>query len=168
MTLTIRPEVPSDIPSIHTLTQAAFLHAPHTAHTEQFIVDALRKAGALSLSLVAVDGEQLLGHVAISPVTISDGASGWYGLGPISVMPQYQKQGIGSMLMVEVLEKLKESGASGCVLVGDPTFYTRFGFKQAATLVYPGVPPEYLLALSFVQTIPQGIISFHEAFGAQS
>lgn len=168
MTLTIRPELQSDIPSIHVLTEAAFLNAPHTAHTEQFIVDALRNAGALSLSLVAEDDGVIVGHVAISPVAISDGAPDWYGLGPISVAPECQRRGIGSRLMVDVLQRLKEMGACGCVLVGDPAFYTRFGFKPGNNLVYPEVPLEYFQAISFGQSAPQGIVKFHEAFSAKS
>lgn len=167
MALTIRPESQSDIPSILALTEAAFLNAPHTAHTEQFIVDALRKAGALSLSLVAEADGVIVGHVAISPVEISDGATDWYGLGPISVSPECQRQGIGSRLMVEVLQRLKEMGAAGCVLVGDPAFYARFGFKPETKLVVPEVPSEYFQSISFVQPSPHGTVTFHEAFRAK-
>ena len=167
VTLTIRQESPSDIPAIHALTEAAFLDAPHASHTEQFLVDALRKAGALSISLVAEDDGVTLGHVAVSPVSISDGAPGWYGLGPISVTPERQRQGIGSRLMVEVLQGLREVGASGCVLVGDPAYYARFGFRSGKNLVLPDVPPEYVQAISFSRSLPQGIVKFHVAFGAQ-
>jgi len=167
MTPVIRQESPSDIPIIHALTRAAFLHAPHTAHTEQFIVDALRKAGALSISLVAELEGTIVGHVAISPVTISDGASHWYGLGPISVAPEYQLQGIGSRLMIEGLLQLRQKGGAGCVLAGDPAYYTRFGFRQESGLVYPDIPPEYFLAVSFTEPLPQGIVRFHKAFGVQ-
>lgn len=167
MTLTIRPELQSDIPSIHALTEAAFADAPHTSHTEQFIVDALRNAGALSISLVAEDDRVVVGHVAVSPVAISDGASNWYGLGPISVSPECQRQGIGSSLMIEVLHQLKKLGASGCVLVGDPGFYTRFGFKPENSLVVPEVPSEYVQSIAFVEPLPRGIVRFHEAFSAK-
>lgn len=168
MTLTIRPELPSDISSIHALTEAAFLNAPHTAHTEHFIVDALRNAGVLSLSLLAEDNGAIVGHVAMSPVAISDGTPDWYGLGPISVSPECQRQGIGSKLMVDVLQRLKEMGACGCVLVGDPAFYERFGFKPEKNLVFPEVPSEYFQAITFVQSSPRGIVKFHEAFSAKS
>ena len=167
MTFKIRPESPSDIPAIHALTKAAFLDAPYAAHTEQFIVDALREAGVLSISLVAEDQGILVGHVAISPVSISDGAAGWYGLGPISVAPERQRQGIGSRLMVEVLQRLRKKGASGCVLVGDPAFYGRFGFKPEERLDLPGVSPEYFLVISFSRSLPQGTVTFHEAFDAE-
>lgn len=162
----VRPESASDIAAIHALTEAAFRHAPHTARTEQFIVDALRKAGALTLSLVAEEAGRIVGHVAISPVAVTDGAPGWYGLGPISVLPAWQGRGIGSMLMHKVLQRLREMGAAGCVLVGEPAYYGHFGFKPEAGLVYPGIPPGYFQALAFGQTLPQGNVAFHEAFNA--
>lgn len=168
MTLIIRQESPSDIPAIHALTEAAFLNAPHTAHTEQFIVDGLRRAGALSISLVAEVNGVVVAHVAVSPVSITNGTSGWYGLGPISVYPGHQRRGIGSRLMIEVLRQLAVMGASGCVLVGDPSFYARFGFEPGGDLVCPGVPAEYFQAICLVPPPPQGSVRFHEAFGAQA
>jgi putative acetyltransferase len=160
----IREEVPSEAAAIHALTAAAFLNAPHTAHTEQFIVDALRKAGALAISLVAELGGEIVGHVALSPVSISDGAAGWYGLGPISVKPELQGKGIGSVLMRAALQMLRERGAAGCLLVGDPAYYSRFGFKPESSLLLPDVPPQYFQALLFGPSLPRGVVTFHEAF----
>lgn len=149
---------------IHEVTTEAFLNAPHTAHTEQFIVDALRRAGALTISRVAkVDGE-IIGHVAISPVTLSTGATGWYGLGPISVLPAFQGREVGSKLMKSSLAALEAIGASGCVVLGEPGYYGRFGFRVVDGLVYPGVPAEYFQGLSFSGEVPQGEVSYHEAF----
>ncbi len=85
MNLKIRNENNSDIEAIEAVTTAAFLNAPHTDHTEQYIVRELRNADALSISLVAEHQGDIIGHVAISPITISDGTTGWFGLGPISV-----------------------------------------------------------------------------------
>lgn len=167
MPLIIRNETPQDISIIHALTKAAFLHAPHTAHTEHFIVDALRKAGSLSFSLIAEEGDVIVGHIAASPVAISDGTTGWYGLGPLSVRPEHQRKGIGSKLMDAVLKRLKKNGASGCVLLGEPAYYGRFGFKAEAGLVYPGVPPEYFQVLSLDGSTPRGTVSYHEAFEVQ-
>ena len=164
----IRPESPADTPAIEAVTVAAFANAPHAAHTEQFIVAALRRAGALSVSLVAALDGEVVGHVAVSPVSLSDRSAGWFGLGPISVLPEHQGRGIGSQLMQQALRLLRERGAAGCVLVGDPAFYTRFGFQPEAALTYPGVPPEYFLALPFGPTVPQAAVRFHEAFGAQA
>lgn len=81
MSQVIRQELPSDVAAIHAVTVAAFSNAPHTDHTEQYIVDALRKAGVLTVSLVAERAGDVVGHVAGSPVSISDGSAGWYGAG---------------------------------------------------------------------------------------
>ncbi|PKO32446.1 MAG: GNAT family N-acetyltransferase [Betaproteobacteria bacterium HGW-Betaproteobacteria-9] len=164
----IRPETPADSAAIATLTTAAFLNAPHTSHTEAFIVNALRRAGALSLSLVAEQGGERVGHVATSPVVIADGTPGWHGLGPISVLPEHQGKGIGSALMRAALQALREQGAAGIMLVGDPGYYRRFGFRNEAQLVYPDIPPEYFMALPFTDALPHGTVRFHEAFGATS
>jgi len=164
----IRAESPHDPSSIYRVTAAAFLDAPHTSHTEQFIVSALRKAGQLTVSRVAMHGEELVGHVAISPVRISGTDHGWYGLGPVSVLPDYQGRGIGSALVMDALLVLSSSGAAGCVVVGEPAYYERFGFKADGALKLPGVPPEYFLAVAFDTPVPVGVVSYHEAFDAQS
>lgn len=166
-TVLIRHELGSDAGAIETVTTAAFLNAPHTAHTEQFIVAALRRAGAMTISLVAEHHGEVIGHVAVSPVVLSDGSAGWYGLGPISVLPEHQRTGIGSMLMRRVLEQLRERGASGCMLVGDPHFYHRFGFRAEPRLVYPGIPPEFFMAVAFKQPMPSATVRFHDAFDAR-
>ncbi|HEX7863548.1 MAG TPA: N-acetyltransferase [Variovorax sp.] len=166
MPITIRNEAPADAQAIEALTAVAFLAAEHSSHTEQFIVNALRRAGQLSVSLVAEDGGRIVGHVAISPVLISDGAQGWYGLGPISVAPQRQGQGIGSELMTKALAALHDVSAAGCVVLGDPAYYGRFGFAATPALAYPGVPPEYFQALPLAGPMPSGIVSYHAAFDA--
>lgn len=164
----IRHEVPGDVGAIHALTVDAFRDAPHASHTEAFIVDALRQAGALTLSLVAeVDGS-VVGHVAVSPVSISDGSQGWHGLGPISVATLLQRRGIGSMLMRRALEDLRASKSSGCVLLGDPAYYARFGFRPDPKLVLPGVPAEYFQALHFDDSAPEGDVTYLAAFEATS
>lgn len=166
MKLHLRNEQPEDIHQITAVTLAAFEQEKHSSHTEQFIVDALRKSGQLSVSLVAVDNAQIIGHVAISPVTLSSGASGWYGLGPLSVLPDWQAQGVGSALMKAALTELQRQGASGCVVLGDPAYYTRFGFVPRAELVLPGVPPEYFQALAFSGDFPVGTVQYHSSFDA--
>lgn len=163
----ISNESTDDAVRIHEVTAKTFLNAPHADHTEQFIVDALRRHGALTISQVAKVGGEIIGHVAISPVNLSSGATGWFGLGPISVLPEYQRRGVGSKLMKSSLVALEAMGASGCVLLGDPDYYGRFGFKAVEGLVYPGVPAEYFQALSFSGEFPQGEVSYHEAFSAQ-
>jgi len=165
--ITLRAESPADAAAIETVTVAAFRDAPHAAHTEQFIVTALRRTRQLTLSRVAELGGEIVGHVAVSPVSLSDGSAGWFGLGPISVLPTHQVRGIGSRLMQEALRLLLERGATGCVLVGDPGYYTRFGFRSEPLLTYPGVPAEYFLALPFGDVVPEAVVTFHAAFGVQ-
>src|SRR5690606_39869862 len=80
-------------------------------------------------SKVAESDGEIIGHVAISPVRISDSADGWFGLGPISVLPEFQGQGVGSQLMKSALDELEARGAAGCVVLGEPGYYGRFGFK---------------------------------------
>lgn len=168
MDIRIRDESSADEAQIHSVTEQAFLNAPHTEHTEQFIVKALRHSGALAISQVAEADGGLVGHVAISPVTISNGATGWFGLGPISVLPEWQRLGVGSELMNSALAALKEKGASGCVLLGDPDYYGRFGFVAVSGLILPGVPAEYFQALSFSDKFPRGEVVYHEAFSARA
>jgi putative acetyltransferase len=163
----IRSEVESDIEIIAEVTKAAFETLAISRHTEQFIIKALRAAGALTVSLVAeIDGE-VVGHVAFSPVTISDGNPHWYGLGPVSVLPKHQRQGIGTALIQEGLSLLKARGAQGCVLVGDPAYYQRFGFRNLPVLTLEGVPQEYFLALPFGEEPARGVVVFHSAFSAR-
>ncbi len=164
--IAIREETAADIAAIDEVTVAAFATLEISNHTEQFIIRALRAAGALTLSLVAeVDG-RVIGHVAASPVTISDGTGDWYGLGPLSVLPECQRRGTGKALMREVLSRLEKLGAKGCCLVGHPQYYTKFGFRSVAGLVYEGVPPEVFVARSFDGHLPQGEVVFHEGFKA--
>jgi len=160
----IRKETASDIEAIAEVTIAAFRTHPISNHTEQFIIQALRAADALTLSLVAELDGRIVGHIAFSPITISDGAAGWYGLGPLSVLPEYQRQGIGKSLVNKGLSLLKELGGQGCTLVGDPNYYKRFGFRHVPELVHAGVPQEVFLALPFTELVPQGMVVFHEGF----
>jgi putative acetyltransferase len=164
MNFSIRPETPADCSAIEAVTVSAFLDAPHTSHTEQHIVAALREAGSLTISLVAEADGTVVGHVAISPVSIADGASGWFGLGPVSVLPKLQRQGVGSRLVREALGILRERGASGCVVLGEPEYYGRFGFQANRDLVLPGVPPGYFQAVSFDSSRPRGVVTYHAAF----
>jgi putative acetyltransferase len=166
MNIVIRNEIESDIKAISEITKAAFENLPISNHTEQFIINALRDANALTISLVAVAGKKVVGHIAFSPVIISDGSPGWYGLGPISVLPELQKQGIGKSLIREGLSLLKSLGAKGCVLVGDPGYYERLGFRSLPNLVIDGVPQENVLALPFEENKTHGVVTFHDGFAA--
>jgi putative acetyltransferase len=162
----IRNEIEADVDAITEVTVAAFKTLEISNHTEQFIVEALRANNALSVSLIAeVDGH-VVGHVAFSPMTISDGTQNWYGLGPVSVLPEHQRKGIGKSLILEGISRLNGLNAKGCCLVGHPDYYRKLGFKNVSELVYEGVPQEVFLAMSFDGQIPQGNVNFHDGFKA--
>lgn len=160
----LRGERQGDEGAIRAVTAAAFAGKPYSDQTEPQIIERLRAAGALDLSLVAEDAGEVIGHVAFSLVEIEDGATGWYGLGPVSVHPDRQSEGIGSALIRRGLADLAGLGASGCVLVGSPKFYPRFGFRHCRELVYPGLPVEYFMVLLLRGEMPSGIVRFHPAF----
>lgn len=162
----IRNEIADDARAITEVTIAAFATLEISNHTEQFIIDALRAAGSLTVSLVAEIDGRVVGHIAFSPVTISDGTPNWYGLGPVSVLPEFQRQGIGAGLIKEGLSRLKQMNAGGCCLVGHPAYYRKFGFENTPDLALEGVPPEFFFVLTFGRNIPRGIVSFHDAFKA--
>jgi putative acetyltransferase len=164
--IVIRNETDADVGIITDVTIAAFKNLAISNHTEQFIIEALRAAKALTVSLVAEVNDRVIGHIAFSPVTISDGTRSWYGLGPVSVLPEYQRKGIGKALIQEGLSRLKDLDAQGCCLVGHPDYYRKFGFKNILGLVHEGVPQEVFFALSFDGHTPQGTVTFHEGFKA--
>ncbi len=164
--IVIRNEKPEDVCTITEVTIAAFRTLEISNHTEQFIIEALRAAKTLAVSLVAERDGRVIGHIAFSPVTLSDGTPNWYGLGPVSVLPEHQRKGIGKTLIGEGLSRLKNLNARGCCLVGHPEYYRKFGFKNVSGLGHEGVPPEVFFALSFDGYMPHGTVAFHEAFKA--
>ena len=164
MPISLREETPADIAAIHAVTAAAFRDTPHASGTEANIVDALRRAGALSLSIVALDGDEIVGHVAFSPAKAGDESTRWFTLGPVSVLPGRQRSGIGSSLIRTGLDRLRRDGEAGCILVGDPGYYRRFGFESApAQSPSPDYAP-YFMALAFKAALPAGTMGFHPAF----
>ena len=164
--LFIRKEKPSDYHVISDVTATVFNTMEISNHTEQFIIEALRAADALTVSLVAeVDG-RIVGHIAFSPVTISDGTKDWYGLGPVSVLPDFQSKGIGKALINKGIARLKDLKASGCCLIGHPQYYRQFGFENVKGLSYKGIPKEAFFVLSFDGKIPKGNVMFHDGFNA--
>jgi putative acetyltransferase len=116
------------------------------------------------VSLVDEREGEPVGHVAVSPVSVSDGTRNWFGLGPVSVLPQWQGQGVGSGLVRAAIARLREQGAGGCVLLGEPAFYGRFGFRPEPGLVLAGVPPGYFQALALHGGTARGEVTYHEAF----
>ncbi len=166
MNIKIRPENNQDIDDIFQLTQAAFENIPLSSKTEQFIINELRVRGELSISLVATTDKEVIGHLAVTPVTLSTGEKNWYEIGPISVHPAYQKRGIGSKLINAALQQLRAEEAQGCVVLGDPSFYQKFGFKSYPNFYLPDVPIGYFQAISFTSIIPTASVKYSPAFTA--
>jgi len=164
--IAIRNETDADVKAITEVTIEAFKTLEISRHTEQFIIEALRAAKALTVSLAAELDGRVVGHIAFSPVTMSDGTQAWYGLGPVSVLPECQRQGIGKALIREGLSRLKSMQARGCCLVGHPEYYKKFGFDNTSELAHEGVPPEVFLALPLDGRIPRGTVTFHKGFKA--
>lgn len=165
--LVIREESRGDESAIDQVTRDAFRDHPFSQQTEHRIVQALRESGALRLSLVASLEDQVVGHVAFSPVTIGGVDQGWWGMGPLSVTPQWQRCGIGSALVRSGLRRLRERDVPGCVVLGDPAFYARFGFAPRSGLVFPGPPADHFMAWAIEGPAPAGEVAYHPAFTAQ-
>ena len=160
----IHPETASKIDDIRDINIDAFRDHPISRQTEHLIVEALRDTAALEVSLVAVTEGQTVGHIAFSKAAVGDSGSGWFLLGPVAVLHSSQGRGIGSALVESGLAELRARHASGCVLVGDPGYYSRFGFTTFPDLAYEGVPHEYVLGLPFTEAPPRGLITANQAF----
>ena len=163
----IRPEIANDCDSIQNILITAFADHPHSHQTEHLIVDALRTSDALTVSLVAEIDGSVVGHIAFSPVKINGIGCKWFALGPVAVLPGFQRQGIGRGLIEEGLKTIRSLAAEGCVLVGDPDFYCRFGFHHNPALVLEGIPPDcfkYFMCLPMTEQTPEGHVTHHSAF----
>lgn len=121
----------------------------------------------MALSLVAEQaGHGPVGHIAFSRVSISDNSAEWYGLGPVSVLPKFQRSGIGSALINQGIAELRQAGARGIVLLGDPGYYARFGFEHDPQLSHPGPPAEYFQRMVLDGAPPAGVVRYAGAFSA--
>ena len=165
MTPAIRAEAPGDAPVIGALIAAAFAASRHGDNGEAQIVDRLRAGGELAVSLLAERDGVIVGHVAFSPVTIADGAPGWFGLGPVAVQADARRQGIGAALIEAGLAALRSRNAAGCVVLGDPRYYARFGFTADPALAYQSAPREYFQALVLAGPPARGVVRYGPAFG---
>ena len=164
-TMLIRQEQGGDHGAIADVAARAFAGVEHSDQTEPEIIARLRAADALTISLVAIESDILVGHVAFSPVTIEGADHGWFGLGPVSVKPDHQGAGIGSALIRRGLEHLRAQGAAGCVVLGEPDYYRRFGFERDEGLRYEGAPPEYFMRINFTANdAPTGRVDYAPAF----
>lgn len=164
MSVEIRLEQAGDEAAIYKVTADAFRGLSYAGGNEQDLVNRLRELGQLTLSLVAMDKDRLVGQVTFSPVTLSDGSEPWFGLGPVSVTPEYQNQGIGSQLIRSGLISISARGALGCVLTGNPAYYQRFGFELAPKNVPKNEPPAFFQLKLLNATKAEGAFSFHSAF----
>lgn len=122
--MTIREERPADVDAVRAVNERAFGRA-----VEGSIVDALRANGGVLLSLVAAIDDRVVGHALFSPVQIGDLTGA--GLGPMAVIPEHQRRGVGGRLIEEGLRRLRESGCPFVVVLGHPDYYPRFGFTPA-------------------------------------
>jgi predicted N-acetyltransferase YhbS len=133
MPLLVRAERPGDVAAIRAVTQAAFSASAFGHDGEAELIDRLRSACPEIVSLVAEREDRLIGHVLFSPVGIQNDESyrKGMGLGPMAVLPEFQGCGIGSALINTGLAMLRDGGVSFVCVLGDPVFYSRFGFQAA-------------------------------------
>jgi putative acetyltransferase len=166
--IAIRAEQPEDIAAIRAVNQAAFGRPDEAA-----IVDVVRAACPDAVSLVAVDDDRIVGHIFLSPVTVSDGeqTTGGVGLGPLAVVPDRQRQGIGSMLVRAGVAALRRRDCPFIIVLGHPTYYPRFGFVPASryglSCQWDGVPDEAFMVLVLDRTATTGLsgtVRYHDAF----
>lgn len=163
----IRDEIDVDAAAVDGLIESVFRGKSYSSGTEHLIMKALRDGGAATVSLVAEEGGRIVGQVVFSPVTIDGRDQGWHCLGPVAVRRQRQGQGIGRALIERGLARLHAAGSAGCVVVGDPAYYRRFGFRSDARLSAPGVPAAHFMVLPFRSGVPAGAVAFHEAFSVE-
>ncbi len=124
--ISIREERPEDAAALRDLHTAAFGRP-----VEARLVDRLRESCPDLVSFVAEDGERVVGHVLFSPVTVEAGPAGMM-VAPLAVLPEYQRQGIGSALLERGLAALRERGCPFVIVYGHPGYYPRFGFERAS------------------------------------
>jgi putative acetyltransferase len=161
----IREEKPEDYAAMDDLLRVAFTFDNTSTLDEPEMVRELRAAEDIALSLVAVSsGDELIGHILFSPVNVENNSGSWVALGLIAVEPRLQRRGVGRALMEEGLRRVREAGAAGCVVMAEPPFYQRFGFRKR-TGVQPSIPlSDEFLVLPFGDEIPQGLVTYPPAY----
>ncbi len=156
----IRPATDADYDPIHELVKTAFQTAKVSDGTEQDFVRELRKGKYLpELELVAEEDGALIGHVMLTGTTIRNGddVTETLLLAPLCVALERRNKGIGAALMREALGKAKTLGHVSVVLIGDPAYYGRFGFRALPAITYPGVPALYTLTRELVPGALSGV-----------
>jgi putative acetyltransferase len=162
--LQVRKELDADCDSIRSVTELAFRGLPYAGGDEQDVIERLRFTNALTLSLVALLEGEVIGHIAFSPAKAGDGSTPWFALGPVSVVPVHQRQGVGRALIESGLAELKNMNALGCILTGNPMYYKKFGFQLAPENAPSNESAEFFMLVQLSSSLPQGKFSFHEAF----
>lgn len=160
----VRLETAADVGKIRTLTELAFRGKPYAGGDEQDVVDRLRSCQALTLSLVAIEQDELVGQITFSPATVADASQPWFALGPVSVAPDHQGKGIGALLIEQGLAQIVKLGALGCILTGNPDYYQRFGFELAPANAPTNEPAEFFMLKLLGGSKPAGRFAFHSAF----
>jgi putative acetyltransferase len=167
-TLHVRPEEPGDEAAITRVNHAAFGQPD-----ESLVIAAIRHARHPNISLVAVDGSEIVGHILFTPVALESAGcpAVVMGLGPMAVLPALQRRGLGSRLVREGLAACARTGCTAVVVVGHPEFYPRFGFRPASSFAlrceYP-VPDEVFMAVELVPgTLAEcrGLVRYLAEFG---
>lgn len=161
----IRPEAPGDEAAIHDITKRAFVGRPHSDGDEAEVIDRLRGDGDLALSLVAVSAGTVIGQVSFSTARLSNGETGWYVLGPIAVVPERQGEGVGRALIAAGESAVRDLGAKGMTVLGDPQIYGRFGFVRDTPMRQEDELGTYLQVKTFGPAIPDTTITYARAFG---
>jgi len=166
----IREEEESDLPAIRTLNRRAF-----GGDYEAQLIDKLRAAHLVVASLVALDGNEVIGHLLFSslPVEIDGRDVNAVALAPMAVSPDRQRQGIGSRLVIEGLALLRKKRVESVIVLGHTAFYARFGFSPLLTqkLASPFQGMAEFMALELVvgslagQT---GSVKYPDAFGLEA
>lgn len=164
MSWTIRDERAGDEAAIRQMVERAFTGHPYSDGDEAQVIDALRADGDLVLSLVAEDGNAIVGQVTYSRAILSNGEEGWMVVGPVAVEPARQGEGIGRALMEAGEARMQAMGAKGITVLGDPDLYARFGYRQHTAMTLEGELGEYLQVKSFGAPIPAATITYAPAF----
>ncbi len=164
--IAIRGQEWSETKRISRVIRKAFAGQPHSDGREPAIYEHMFACLDADVSMVAVASfGRIVGHVLCTEVKIDGEYCRWAGLGPVSVLPRWQNRGIGSALIERALATLRLDDWRGCVVLGDPAFYGRFGFEHDPRLVYPGPPPAYFQRIVFSGPDPQGTVSYAPIFG---
>ena len=154
LTLKIRKEEVRDFIDVSNVIEEAFRDAEHTDHNEHNLVRKLRTSSAFNpeLSIVALDGEKIIGHILFTEIKIGEDTS--LALAPLAVLPEYQGKGIGRVLIEEGHKKAKEEGYKSVIVLGHPEYYPKFGYKPATNWGVKApfdVPNESFMAIELVK-----------------